>query len=257
MNIKMNQRRLNHSFVIILLEALCYFYSSVVLLHPISCSVVVCATATLKHHPRLLQTYQCERDDVNTTTIVGPNFYGIPASTNRNESMRTLPKREYRILSYYASIDLPLNTSEDDPLPYTEDDIMNESNQQLPLLPTNPYWNSRDDTGILVNRYMSRILLGCYDNTELDDIFLDNTTRPFAVPGTSFRTAICQRDGDYDFATIDLLQLLYVSRQYPGSLSNDVYMKIRDSLLTIYGRITDNAFLVPCRVKVGDRKSVV
>lgn len=238
--VMMDRRRWNRSFVIILLEAIFYFYSSVVLFHSTTgtCSRVAVFARSL--------TYQCE-SDTNTAQIIGPNFYDIPTSTNRNESTTMLPEREYRVLAYYAGTDLPPYTSEDDPLPY-DDDIMHESKHPLP---TNPYWNSRDDTIILVNRYISRILLGCYNNTDMDNIFMDISTRPFAIPGTSFRTAICQRDGDYDFATIDLLQLLYVSRQYPGSLSNDVYTKIRDSLLTIYGRVSDNTFLVPCRVKVG------
>ena len=242
----MIQRRLWHGFVIVLLEALLYFLPSLVPTENHSITYVVFATNLVKHQQRS-PSYQCD-SDLTTAPIIGPNFYGIPSSTNKNESITTLEDREYRILSYYARSPLPLNTSDDDPLPFSE------ANNGMSLPPTNPYWNSRTDMFQIANRYLSRIILGCYNNTDLDNIFLDNTTRPFAIPGTSFRTSTCQRDGDYDFTTIDLLQLLYVSRQFPGSLPIEVYNKIRDDLLTIYGRITDNTFLVPCKVKIGPIK---
>jgi Jacalin-like lectin domain len=230
------------SFVIVVvLEALLIYTNLPIALTRTLCAV--CAT----HQPRS-PSYRCD-SDITTTPIIGPNFYGIPSSTNKNESISTLEDRECRILSYYARSPLPPNSSDDDPLPFSEAKHGTQQQQQLP--PTNPYWNSRTDTIQIVNKYMSRILLGCYNNTDLDNVFLDNTTRPFAIAGTSFRTGVCQRDGDYDFTTIDLLQLLYVSRQYPGSLENQVFIKIRDELLTIYGKITDNTFLIPCKVAFG------
>jgi hypothetical protein len=186
----------------------------------------------------------CHRSFTNVIKITDTNFNGIPASTNRAESVMTLPDRTFRILSYFARIPLPLNDSSDDMLPLNED---------ITLPPTNPYWNSREDSYQVATRYISRILLGCYNNTDLDQIILDPLTRPFAISGTSFASATpsCIRDGDYDFVTIDLMQLLYVSKQYPGSLSTMVYTKIRDRLLTTYGPITDNTIKTPCKFNFG------
>jgi hypothetical protein len=186
----------------------------------------------------LIGTFNCSYDEAKFNNK-GPNFFGIPPATNMNESISTLPDREYRILSYYAQISLPLNSSLDD-----SPDKRNTADKS----PTNPYFNSRTDVYRLVSRYISRIMLGCYNNTEIERILLDEKTLPFSIPGTSVRTGPCYRDGDYDFATIDILQLLYVSKEYDNSMSEELYSLIRDKLLTIKGSVPGNAYLLECNV---------
>jgi hypothetical protein len=222
-------------------------------LYPYHTSVV---SAILFSRQQYGGSFQCENDDdarnnATTSRLIGPNFYGIPPATSKNESLNTIQDREYRLLTHYARISLPSNNSLDD---YPDTLYVNRNEQPS----SNPFLNSRSDTNQIVNRYISRILLGCYNNSDMDEIFLNDKTRPFAISGTSFRTKICNRDGDYDFATIDLLQFLYVSRQYPGSVPMTVYEVIRDKLLTINGTITSNYIVTPCQVNFGPlRRSIL
>jgi hypothetical protein len=193
-------------------------------------------------------TYNCQNiEDPAYQDTIGPNFYGVPPATNAAESKSRLKDREYQILSHYAQLSLPLNSSSDD---YVGKDESIKIKDNV-LLPTNPYFNSRNDTTRLVARMISRITLGCYNNTDFDDIVLDKLTRPFSIPGFSQTSGPCFRDGDYDFATIDILQLLYVSREYPGSLTNAVYTVLRDNMLTIYGRISGVIDPAECTLEVG------
>ena len=173
-------------------------------------------------------------------TNFGPNYQSVPPATSILVSKQTLPLREYQILLYYAQISLPLNTS--------ADDYVDISSSSTSTTSTNPFLNSRADVTRITSRYIARILLSdgfCtnFSNTDdMDQIFLDERTIPFAVFGTSGTgpNTICARDGDYDFSTIDLLQLLYVARQHPNAMPTAVYDKIRDTLLTIRGRINTN-----------------
>jgi Jacalin-like lectin domain len=182
-------------------------------------------------------------DDNSTCTIApldrtnfGPNFRSVPPANTIEISKLQLSPREYRILSYYAQISLPPNTSSDDYVDVT-------TSFTSPTIITNPYLNSRADVTRITSKYIARILLGCSDNnTDMDTIVLDDTTVPFAMFGTSGTgpNTICARDGDYDFSTIDFLQLLYVARQYPNSMPLPVFHKIRDTLLTIRGTVNTN-----------------
>jgi hypothetical protein len=158
-----------------------------------------------------------------------------------NASMSTLRDREYSILSYYAQLSLPPNTSADD---------YPERRDAPDKLPTNPYFNSRNDVHRLVSRYISRIMLGCYNNTEIERILLDERTRPFSIPGSYGLAGPCYRDGDYDFATIDVLQLLYVSKEYNNSMPEELYASLRDKLLTIYGSVpgTGTTYQAECTI---------
>ena len=185
--------------------------------------------------------FQC--DNVTASNpFIGPNFHDIPPSTTKLESVESIVRRENAILEYYARLPLPLNDSSDDFV-----------NPRFPIEPpTNPRLNSRGDVRTIVNRYVSRILLGCYNNSDLDQVFLDTSSRPFSMAGSSSFTESCYRDGDYDFSTIDLLQLLFVSQQHPGSLPENVFIAIRDQLLPINGTIPgDSAFTVPCHFQWG------
>jgi hypothetical protein len=107
---------------------------------------------------------------------------------------------------------------------------------------------------------ISRIILGCYNNSDFDRIVLDKRTRPFAIAGSSEKssTAACPRDGDYDFASIEMIELLYVSRNYPGSLSKEVYTLLRDKMLTIRGAVVSTIYQTSCNFVVGPiQKDVV
>ena len=201
-------------------------------------------TETRNKNNRSLPPFPFQCDDATMSNpFIGPNFRNIPPSTSKKESLELMQRREHSILEYYARLPLPLNDSSDD---YTNPRLSVE-------LPTNPMLNSRGDVRLIVNRYASRILLGCYNNSDMDQIFLDPSTRPFSVAGSSSFNKPCYRDGDYDFATIDLLQLLYVSRRYPGSLPVNVFDVIRDQLLSpISGTITgDSSYTVPCQLYSG------
>lgn len=177
-------------------------------------------------------TYNCSSPLLNDDT---PGFYGIPPATTVEESIASLNDREYRILSYYSQISLPVNSSLDDLFPLEN------------ILPTNPFFNSRSDANILCNKWISRILLGCYNNTDIEKIFLDENTRPFAIPGTSELSSTCPRDGDYDFVTVNLVQLLYIAKERSGSVSAEVFAVIRDKLLNIYGRTPGIMYRLYCR----------
>jgi hypothetical protein len=163
-----------------------------------------------------------------------PSFYGIPPATSLEGSVATLRDREYRMLSYFSQISLPLNSSLDELFPLET------------KLPTNPLFNSRTDANILCSRWVSRILLGCYNNSDIERIFLDENTRPFALPGSSSLDGSCPRDGDYDFVTIDLVQLLYVAKENVGSMSGEAFARIRDVLLNIFGRTTGITYNISC-----------
>jgi hypothetical protein len=87
-------------------------------------------TTSVSDQDGLSSLYQCDATSVaGTTTNLSRNFYGIPSATNRGEAVATLPDREYRVLSYFAAVPLPLNDSSDDILPLKEDSL---------LPPTNP-----------------------------------------------------------------------------------------------------------------------
>ena len=185
--------------------------------------------------------FQCDNDTISNT-FIGPHFRGIPPSRTILESVESMRQRENSILEYYARLPLPLNNS--------LDEYLNPFFTAEP--PTNPMLNSRDDIRAIVNRYVSRILLGCYHNSDMDQIFLDASTRPFAEVGSSSYRKSCFRDGDYDFSTIDLLQLLLVSQQHPGSIPETVFGAIRDRLLPINGTISgDSAYTVQCKFELG------
>jgi hypothetical protein len=176
-------------------------------------------------------SFECDIDRLNDGPL---DFEGINPATTVNESIATLPDREYRMLSYYARIPLPRNNSADD-----------HFGDRSPL-PTNPFLNSRTDTNALCSRWISRILLGCYNNSDIERIFLDERTRPFCIPGSLSLSGPCTRDGDYDFVAINLLQLLYVAKANQGSMSSVVFTRIRDELLTIFGRTTGSTFQTVC-----------
>jgi hypothetical protein len=181
---------------------------------------VYIASSTAFNHTGI---YNCTSGSSNDDP---PSFYGIPPATNKEESIASLTDREYLILSYFSQIPLPLNSSSDEIFPLET------------KLPTNPFFNSRTDANILCSLWISRILLGCYNNTDIEKIFLDENTRPFALPGTSELKGSCPRDGDYDFVTINLVQLLYIAKENSGSMSAEVFARIRDVLLSIFGQTT-------------------
>jgi hypothetical protein len=178
---------------------------------------------------------------------IGPSFDNILPASNENESMTTLPEREYKILSYYAQAPLPINSSSDD-----------FQNSQIPeqlQITTNPFFNSRLDVSRITRKYISRIILGCYNNTDMDQIFLDPTTRPFALYGSTSLRDVCIRDGDYDFAAIDIVQLLYVAQQYPNSMPLQVYNHILHTLLPLNGPLNlTNTFMWQCQADVLGRR---
>jgi hypothetical protein len=152
------------------------------------------------------------------------------------------------MLSYYAQTKLPINSSSDD-----------FQNSQIPehlQVSTNPFFNSRLDVARITRKYISRIILGCYNNTDMDQIFLDPTTRPFALYGSSTSLLdVCIRDGDYDFATIDIIQLLYVAKQYPNSMPLQVHSKILETLLPLNGPLDlTNTYMWQCQVDVLGRR---
>jgi hypothetical protein len=176
-------------------------------------------------------SYNCSID-VSLDAVLG--FPNILPATNIEESIASLKDREYRILSYFAQIPLPLNSSLDD-----------NFGDKSPF-PTNPFFNSRNDTYILCSRWISRILLGCYNNSDIEKIFLKESTRPFALPGFSALSGPCTRDGDYDFVTINLVQLLYIAKENSGSMSAEIFALIRDKLLTIFGRTIGTTIRTYC-----------
>ena len=171
-------------------------------------STTIATTQTTMYHHHLARDFNCDMVFNPATEESGPNFRNIRPASNALESMATGPNREYNILSHYAQSLLPLNSS--------RDDFMNCRSRFV--LPTNPFLDSRLVVVQITRKHISRILLGCSNNTEMDQIFLDPTTRPFALYGSSSFRDICIRDGDYDFAVIDMVQLLYVAQQHPDAI---------------------------------------
>ena len=200
---------------------------------------LISVQATTNNHQ--VRSFSCDNEFNPIIEGTGPNFRNILPASNQNESIATLPDREYNILSYYAQTALPINSS--------GDDFIDRRNSGEQLVPPNPFFDSRLDVARITRKYISRIILGCYNNTEMDQIFLDPATRPFALDGSSSFGDICIRDGDYDFATIDIVQLLYVAKQYPNSMPLKVYHNIRDTLLSISGPINvDQSYALQCQV---------
>jgi hypothetical protein len=148
------------------------------------------------------------------------------------EAMEQLDNRTLQVLIYFANLPLPdPNVTEDDfeSIPASND----TSSIFVTYQNTNPQFNSRNDVRNFVARSIARMVLQCPTYHDFDEIFLHPLTQPFAAPGTSARTTggssqnngiftlgqsevqiQCHRDGDYDFALMDLLLLSYTIRQY-------------------------------------------
>lgn len=75
----------------------------------------------------------------------------------------------------------------------------------------------------------------------------DDTGLETEPGGQGDKDAFCSREGDYDFALIDWLRLVYVARAHPGALPDDVYRKIVNQLLTVTGGDDYKRFSIRCR----------
>jgi hypothetical protein len=179
-------------------------------------------------------------EDFDNSFVTTLNFRQIGPALNVNESIMYLNDRRERVLIYLANQPLPTNETGDD-LEY--DPFRTETN-------TNPRLNSRFDVRQLVARTVSRILLGCSVN-DTEEILLDPRTKPFSLPGTSERASgiPCYRDGDYDFALMDLLQLAFVARANPGSLSEQAMTVLEQNLLSVHGPIRSTSYELQCYIK--------
>ena len=155
-------------------------------------------------------------------------------TTNVDESIEQYDNRTLRVLIFFANLPLPNpNVTEDD-----FESTIPEGEQRSIFVQyqnTNPQLNSRNDVRTLVARTISRIALQCPTREDLDVIFLHPLTKPFAAVGSSTRATgeknddtitvgdseiqiECYRDGDYDFALMDLLLLSYTIRQYQDQI---------------------------------------
>ena len=159
-----------------------------------------------------------------------------------DEAIQQYDNRTLHVFLYFANLPLPdANVTEDD---YESTVSVTPSDNQSIFVTyqnTNPQFNSRNDVRNFVARMISRIVLQCpHIERDMDLILLHPLTQPFAAPGTSARSIDeddtttaskaqnnglfsfgnidlqiqCHRDGDYDFALMDLLLLSFTIRQY-------------------------------------------
>ena len=159
------------------------------------------------------------------------NFSSIPPAKNVNESQTTFDDRRDLVLQWFSSLALR---------PCNDEDNDEETNCRL---------DSRNDVRHLCDWTIAKIILE-ESVQDAEDIILDASSLPFAVSGTSMNKddpdAICHRKGDYDFALINWLHLIYVSRDHPGILSAEAYTKIVTEFLTLYGNDHDASYGLSC-----------
>ena len=161
------------------------------------------------------------------------DFSSIPPATSVEESIATFDDRRNLVLQWFASGHLPLCENDDfDSKTYC-------------------FLDTRNDTRILCDWTVANIILG-QSVKEAEDIILHPSTIPFGVSGSGVNKysprAVCHRKGDYDFALMDLLHVVYVSRDYPGILSDEAYSKIVRKMLTVSGNVHDRNYDLRCKL---------
>jgi Jacalin-like lectin domain len=165
------------------------------------------------------------------SSAVTVDFTGIPVATTIQESKDRFQDRQLRVLEWFANSNLPLDKDED----------VDPNN--------NPFLDTRGDMRALTDWATARILLDM-NTTLAATIFLDPRTAPLGEVGTSINpsddTTSCHRRGDYDFALMNLLRLVYVARDYPGRFSNAAVETIIRRMLTVTGNDHSNTYKLSC-----------
>ena len=159
------------------------------------------------------------------------SFSSISPARNVRESIETFDDRRNLVLQWFSG--LPLMPCEDE-----------DKDGR-----TNCFLDSRTDTRRLCDWTVANIILG-QPVKEAEDIILHPSTVPFGISGTGVNkydpNAYCHRKGDYDFVLTNWLHLAYVSRDYPGILSDEAYSKIVRKMLTVSGNDHDPNYDLAC-----------
>ena len=180
----------------------------------------------------------------STTTITTCNepyepfdFSCIPEAQTVNESIARYQDRKNLVLEWFTQSTLPFDCqgvdSDNDPTTYC-------------LLDT------RSETRRLCDWTIANLILG-RNVSAAETILLNSETIPFGITGSGVSkldpNAVCYRKGDYDFALINFLHLVYTYRtQDPAYLTNPAYLKIVNELLTFFGSEHDQYVGLQCRV---------
>lgn len=161
------------------------------------------------------------------------SFSGIPIATSIAQSKATFEDRRRRVLQWFAN---------ELRLPDDEDSDVDPCN--------NPFLDSRGDMRTIVNWATARIILS-ENVTAASDMFLDARTVPLGQVGTSIdkndESAMCHRRGDYDFALMNLLRLIYVAREHPEDrFSREAMDAMIRRMLTVSGNDHSDTYELSC-----------